>query len=64
MNENISYDTLLDALVGDLKSAKELATVLNFLDHTKAVIRHLYWARRFKDDMEVDKKLLGYLKVE
>lgn len=61
MNENISYNTLLDLLVGDLHSETELATVLNFLDHTKCVIRQLYWAQRFKNDHEEDRKYLGCL---
>ena len=52
MNENIPYDTVLDLLVGDLKSEDELETVLNFLEHSKSVIRHLYWAQKFKNDVE------------
>lgn len=48
MNDNIPYNTVLDLLVGDLKSENELATVLNFLDHAKSVIQHLYWMQRFK----------------
>jgi hypothetical protein len=64
MNENIPYNTLLDLLVGDLKSEKELSIVLNFLDHTKAIIRHLYWSQRFKNDMEEDRKFLGYLRID
>jgi hypothetical protein len=64
MNENIPYDTVLDLLVGDLKSEKELLTVLNFLDHTKTVIRHLYWSQRFKKDLEEDQKYLGYLRID
>ena len=59
MSENISYDTLLDLLVGDLKSDDELATVLNFLNHAKSVIRQLYWSQRFKKDIEEDRKYLG-----
>ena len=61
MNDNIPYDTVLDLLVGDLKSEDQLGTVLNFLDHTKSVIRHLYWAQRFKQNREEDKKYLGCL---
>jgi hypothetical protein len=64
MNENIPYDTVLDLLVGDLKSEKELSTVLNFLDRTKAVIHHLYWSQRFKNDLEEDRKFLGYLRSD
>jgi hypothetical protein len=64
MNENIPYDTVLDLLVGDLKSKDELATVLNFLDHTKSIIRHLYWVQRLKNDMAEDKKFLGDLRSE
>jgi hypothetical protein len=64
MNGDISYDTVLDLLVGDLKSEKELSTVLNFLDHTKAIIRHLYWSQRFKSDLEEDRKFLGYLRID
>jgi hypothetical protein len=45
MNENISYDTLLGLLVGDLRSEDELAVALNFLGHAKTVIRQLYWAK-------------------
>jgi len=59
MSENISYNTLLDLLVGDLKSDDELATVLNFLNHAKNVIRQLYWSQRYKKDMEDDGKYLG-----
>ncbi len=61
MNENIPYDTVLDLLVGDLKSEDELATVLNFLDHAKSVIRHLYWAQKVRNDLEEDRKYLGCL---
>ncbi len=61
MNEHISYDTVLDPLVGDLQSEDKLATVLNFLDHAKSVIEHLYWTRRFKNDREEDRKYLGFL---
>jgi hypothetical protein len=64
MNENISYNTILDLLVGDLKSENELATVLNFLEHAKVIIRHLYWAQRFKNDLEEDQKFLGYLRID
>lgn len=46
VNEKISHDTILDLLVGDLKSEDNLASVLNFLEHTTSVIRHLYWAKR------------------
>lgn len=61
MNENIPYNTVLDLLMGDLKSENELATVLNFLDHAKNVIQHLYWIQRFKKDREEDRKYLGFL---
>jgi hypothetical protein len=64
MNENISYDTVLDLLVRDLRSEEELATVLNFLDQAKSIIRHLYWSQRIKNDIEEDKKFLGYLRME
>ncbi len=64
MNENISYDTMLDLLVGDLKSEKELSTILNFLENAKTVIRHLYWLQRCKNDLEEDRKFLGYLRVD
>jgi hypothetical protein len=64
MNENISYDTILDLLVRDLKTEDELATILNFLEHAKGIIRHLYWMQRFKNDLEEDKKYLGYLRIE
>ena len=49
MSKNIPYDTILDLLVGDLRSENELTVVLNFLDHTKTVIRHLYWDQHFKN---------------
>jgi hypothetical protein len=62
MNENISYDTL-DLLIGDLKSEKELLTILNFLENVKTIIRHLYWSQRLKNDLEEDQKFLGYLRI-
>ena len=46
MNEKISYATLLDLLVGDLKTEDSLAAVLNFLEHTVSIVRHLYWVQR------------------
>lgn len=58
---NIYHDTIVDLLVGDLKSENELITVLNFLDHIKTVINHLYWAKRFKNDHKEDRKYLGFL---
>jgi hypothetical protein len=45
--KNISYDTL-DLLISDLKSEKELLTILNFLENAKTIIRHLYWSQRLK----------------
>jgi hypothetical protein len=63
MNENISYDTL-DLLIGDLKSEKELLTILNFLENVKTIIRHLYWSQRLKNDLEEDQKFLGYLRID
>lgn len=50
MNQNIPYDTVLDLLVGDFKSPEELQIVLNFLDHTKSVLRLLYWSQKFKNE--------------
>jgi hypothetical protein len=64
MNEDISYDTLSELLVGDLKSEKELATVLNFLENAKVLVHHLYWVQRIKNDFEEDRKFLGYLRDE
>ena len=49
MNEKISYEVILDFLVGDLKTEDSLATVLNFLEHTASVIRHLYWAKKLQN---------------
>jgi hypothetical protein len=43
--EKISYDTVLDLLVGDLKTEDSLAAVLNFLEHTASIIRLLHFAK-------------------
>ena len=64
MNENIAYDTILDMLVGNLKSEKELSTILNFLENAKAIIHYLYWSKRLKNDLEEDQKFLGYLRID
>ena len=42
MNEKLSYDAILDLLVGDLKTEESLASVLNFLEHAASVIRLLH----------------------
>ncbi len=54
MNENISYETLLDLLVGDFKSEKELAVILNFLEHIKSIVRHLQWSQCLKNEKQED----------
>lgn len=46
MNDKKSYNEILDLLVGDLKTEESLAAVLNFLEHTASIVRHLYWAQR------------------
>ena len=56
MSEKISYDTILNLLAGDLKTEDSLAAVLNFLEHTASVIRHLYWAKRLEGETEKAKK--------
>lgn len=50
MNKNISYDTLLDLLVGDLKTEESLAAVLNFLEHTTSMVRLLYLSKRLSQE--------------
>ncbi len=50
MNDKISYDAILDLLVGDLKTEESLAAVLNFLEHTASVVRLLYWAKRISQE--------------
>jgi hypothetical protein len=41
MNEkNISNDSILNLLVGDLKSEESLMYVLNFLEHTTTIVRY------------------------
>ena len=57
MNENISYDTLLSLLVGDLRSEDDLEVVLNFLGHVKTVIRQLYWAQKGKKELLITKNI-------
>jgi hypothetical protein len=52
MNDKILYDVVLDLLIGDLKAEDKLVIILNFLDHAKSVIRHLYWSKPFQKDMK------------
>lgn len=59
MNKNISYDVILDLLVGDNKSERELENVLNFLNHAVSIIRLLCWSQRFKNNQEEDRKCVG-----
>lgn len=49
LNEKISYNTILDLLVGDLRTEESLAAVLNFLEYTASVIRHLYRAKKLSN---------------
>lgn len=56
MSENISNESLLNCLVGDLKSEESLMHVLNFLEHTTTIVRYLYWMQRLKNNHEEDKK--------
>jgi hypothetical protein len=51
MNENIPYDTVLDLLVGDLRTEDSLIAVLNFLEYTASVVRLLYWHTKFKNEV-------------
>jgi hypothetical protein len=53
---NIPYDTVLDLLVGHFKSPEELQIVLNFLDHTKSLLRLLYWSQKFKHESSQEQK--------
>lgn len=64
MIDNIPDDTILDLLVGDKKSEESLAIVLDFLQYTEVLIRHLYWAQKSKKDLKEDGKHLGYLGFE
>jgi hypothetical protein len=64
MNEDIYRDVLVNLLVGDLDSEDKLSTVLKFLDNVKTLTHHLYWDKRFKQDMEKDQKFLGDLGSE
>jgi hypothetical protein len=64
MSEDISYDSILNLLVGDLKSEESLMHVLNFLEHTTTIVRYLYWTVRFKNNHEADKKYLSCVPLE
>ena len=55
MSEKISYNTVLDLLVGDLKTEEHLTVVLNFLEHTASVIRHLRLAQRINRESREEK---------
>lgn len=61
---NISNDSILNLLVGDLKSEESLMHVLNFLEHTTTIVRYLYWAQRFKNNHEEDKKYFCCVPLE
>ncbi|HEX4045102.1 MAG TPA: hypothetical protein VHZ76_05495 [Gammaproteobacteria bacterium] len=61
MSDYISYDTILDLLVGDEKSEESLVIVLNFLQYTEILIRRLYWVQKSKEDLNADSNSLGFL---
>lgn len=48
MNDNVSYNTILDLLVGDSTSVEELKIVLNFINRIGSVINHLLLAQKIK----------------
>lgn len=56
-NENISYDTLMSLLIGDLKTKQSLAAVLNFLKHTTSVVRTLYWSKCMEEDLKKELRI-------
>ena len=62
--KNISNDSILNLLVGDLKSEESLKYALNFLEHTTTIVRYLYWTQRLKNNHEEDKKYLCCFPLE
>ena len=42
MSDKLSYDTVIDLLMGDMNTERDFEVALNFLGHTTSVIRHMY----------------------
>ncbi len=49
MSDKLSYDTVIDLLMGDMNTERDFEVALNFLGHTTSVIRHMYWHTKIKN---------------